>query len=92
MALKKIILFKGISAEYLTITSMNWRNSMGNTHVTLSLFANAASRSENLNNALDSQEFLVWGEATLAEAYVKIKESRMVDEIEENWFATAEDV
>lgn len=93
MALKKTKLTKGAEANYWVI--MNYQ-SMKNTNTTiigLGLFYNQAAREASLDNVLEYTYITVDGIDLLrSELYSEIKKSRIENEIEQNWFADAEDV
>jgi len=74
MALKKVINFKGIDADYLCITDMQSNKKTGNTHVVLSLYASEKTRNDSLQNELKTFVFCIpKDEITKKEAYEFIK-------------------
>lgn len=92
MALIKSKTIKGVNAEYWKIihTDNNFRT--GKTTVNLGVYVSEEARQDNVMNYLETENFEFDDvDLTRAEQYAKIKESKIVDEVETNWFADAVD-
>jgi len=82
MALKKVINYKGIEADYLCITTKEYQKWLNKTIVTLSLFVNKDSRNEGLDNALQTFVFNFDGDdLSKKECYDLIKASKLEKQI-----------
>lgn len=77
MALKLQKTIKGVIAEYWVISLIAWNKLSDKTQVYLSSYLNKDVRLESLENTLSGVSFDFEGELDLADAYVKIKESKL---------------
>jgi len=108
MALKKAKSVKGIQADYWKIYRNDQNMADNKTVVRLALYASKDARDADVMNFLELQAFTFDGvDLSRDSLYAKIKESKketrvnteatdeapaVTEEVETNWFATAEDV
>ena len=103
MALIKEKTIKGFTAEYWKITKANIDTMNATIRVELGLFKDRDIRLQGIKNMIDSKrfewtdpaQFAVVAQMTvlqlIAYVYSKIKESNIIDGVEQNWFADSED-
>lgn len=92
MALKLATNYKGVSADYWTLTNIQSLKKTNVTLAVLSLYVSKQTRDDNIDNELDSKVFTFSEmDLTRVDIYAKIKESKLIDSIETNEFVTAID-
>ena len=95
MALRKSKTARGITADYWQIHHKNYNKDTSKTSALLRCYASADVRARNAADFLDLPEFRTIvefdGDLTTAELYAKCKESMLIDGVETNWLADAED-
>jgi len=92
MALKLTTEYKGLTAEYWKILKADHDFSSGKVVVRLALYKDQTTRNADINNFIDIKAFVFDNGDTIREdLYAKIKESKIVDEVETNPFVNAED-
>jgi len=93
MALKLQTDFKGLTAEYWKILKADHDFASGKVVVRLALYKDKIARDADINNFIDIRAFVFNdGDTTREILYTKIKESKIIDGIETNPFASAIDV
>lgn len=98
MALQLSKTIKGFDCNYWTILERLGMNDSGKTRVILALYRDKDVRDEEKKNGATMQNyihtqmiFLNGSRYDYADLYKKIKESNMIDGVEQNEFASAED-
>jgi len=92
MALKLQTTFKGLTAEYWKIIKTYHNFVNGKVVVRLALYKDSATRLANVNDFIDLKTFeFDDGDTTRENIYGLIKASKIVDDVETNPFASAED-
>lgn len=92
MALIKQKEFKGNIYQYWGIISYGINKAANSTNVTLGLFKDQATREADINNYIDYIDFRYMGNLTEAQCFPLIKQSNIINGVENNFFADATDL